>query len=273
MKAFDRMSSWPAATKAASVVVGTDVTSDGAGSHRFHLASVTKPLFAYAALVAIEEGTLHLDQTIWEPGATVAHMLSHSSGLAPEQPAEGGAHTMAGLGSRRIYSNYGFEILSRALEASSGISTADYMHEAVFAPLGMTNTVLNGSPAHGAQSTVDDLARFAVELLQPSLIDPTTLGKATTPFLADIPGVLPGYGRQEPNPWGLGFELRGHKSPHWTGTMNSPETYGHFGRSGTFIWVDPAISAACVVLTDEDFGLWAVQAWPVFSDAVLNEIG
>ncbi len=51
--------------------------------------------------------------------------------------------------------------------------------------------------------------------------------------------MLPGFGVQRPNDWGLGFEIRDAKSPHWTGSANSGRTYGHFGQSGTFIWVDP----------------------------------
>ena len=85
-------------------------------------------------------------------------------------------------------------------------------------------------------------------------------------------GVLPGYGMQRPNDWGLGFELRAHKSPHWTGNRHLPATFGHFGRSGTFLWVDPKSGAACVALTDRDFDQWGKDAWPVFSDEVLAEL-
>jgi CubicO group peptidase (beta-lactamase class C family) len=83
--------------------------------------------------------------------------------------------------------------------------------------------------------------------------------------------VLPGYGRHDPNDWGLGFELRDHKHPHWTGSRNSPRTFGHFGRTGTFLWVDPDAGLALAVLTDRDFGDWAIDAWPVLADAVLAE--
>ena len=63
-------------------------------------------------------------------------------------------------------------------------------------------------------------------------------------------GVLPGFGRMEPNDWGLGLELRDGKHPHWTGAHNSPGTFGHFGRSGTFLWVDPERRLALGVLTE-----------------------
>jgi CubicO group peptidase (beta-lactamase class C family) len=77
---------------------------------------------------------------------------------------------------------------------------------------------------------------------------------------------------QRPNDWGLGFELRDRKSPHWTGSHNAPETFGHFGQSGTFLWVDPVAGAACIALTDRDFDQWARDAWPPFSDAVLADL-
>ena len=69
---------------------------------------------------------------------------------------------------------------------------------------------------------------------------------------------LPGVGRFDPLDWGLGFELHDGKSPHWMGTRNSPATFGHFGGSGTFLWVDPVADLAVVALTDRDFGPWAL---------------
>jgi CubicO group peptidase (beta-lactamase class C family) len=83
---------------------------------------------------------------------------------------------------------------------------------------------------------------------------------------------VPGFGRQTPNDWGLGLELRDAKRPHWTGTRNSPRTYGHFGRSGTFLWVDPVANIALACLSDREFGDWAKEAWPRLSDAVVEEL-
>jgi CubicO group peptidase (beta-lactamase class C family) len=83
-------------------------------------------------------------------------------------------------------------------------------------------------------------------------------------------GVLPDIGRMDPNDWGLGVELRDAKHPHWTGERNSPRTFGHFGGSGTFLWVDPEADTALACLTDLDFGPWALEAWPRLSDAVLS---
>jgi CubicO group peptidase (beta-lactamase class C family) len=75
----------------------------------------------------------------------------------------------------------------------------------------------------------------------------------------------------EPNDWGLGFELRDAKQPHWTGMRNSSLTFGHFGRSGTFLWVDPERDLALACLTDLTFGDWAKDAWPRLADAILTE--
>jgi CubicO group peptidase (beta-lactamase class C family) len=84
-------------------------------------------------------------------------------------------------------------------------------------------------------------------------------------------GVLPDVGRFDPNDWGLGVELRDGKQPHWTGGRNSARTFGHFGGSGTFLWVDPDADVACACLTDREFDAWALDAWPRLSDAVLVE--
>ena len=64
-------------------------------------------------------------------------------------------------------------------------------------------------------------------------------------------------------------EIRDGKTPHWTGTRNSPATFGHFGGSGTFLWVDPALDRSLVCLTDREYGPWALETWPPFSDVVL----
>ena len=148
---------------------------------------------------------------------------------------------------------------------------AEYVAAAVFGPLGLAATDLrDGSLAHGAWSTVGDLARFAGELLRPTLLAPPTLALATTVAFPGLDGVLPGVGPQSPNDWGLGFELRDHKVPHWTGGRNSAATFGHFGGSGTFLWVDPEIDRALVVLTNRAFGPWALDAWPRLSDALVD---
>jgi CubicO group peptidase (beta-lactamase class C family) len=270
MAALDVVADWPV-DHAAAVVVGPDgvLASHGEPERRFALASVTKLLVARAVQVAIEEGAVELDTPAGPPDATVRHLLAHTSGLAMRS-----TEVLSKPGARRIYSNSGFTVLAETVEQATEIPFDEYLHDGVLAPLGMAASELDGGVAaagYGVTSTADDLARFAGELLRPALVSAKLHGAATEVQYPGVDGVLPGFGVQRPNDWGLGFELRDGKSPHWTGSSNSPRTYGHFGQTGTFLWVDPDASLALVVLTDRDFGEWAHEPWPALSDAVLRE--
>src|SRR5207302_10743379 len=169
---------------------------------------------------------------------------------------------------RRGDSNQGVERPAGEIAAAAEMPFDEYLRAAVTGPLGLSRP-LSGSPSWGYRGTIDDLAALAGELLSPRLVAQETLDEATTVQFPGLVGILPGFGRQAPNDWGLGFELRDAKSPHWTGTQNSPRTFGHFGASGTFLWVDPEPRLALAVLTDLDFGEWAREAWPRLGDAVL----
>jgi CubicO group peptidase (beta-lactamase class C family) len=226
----------------------------------FEWASVTKLATAVAVLVAAEEGIVSLDDPAGPPGATVRHLLAHASGL----PFEGEA-PLAPPGTRRIYSNAGIEALADHLEAAAEMPFADYFE-------GVWGFPLAGSPAYGVTAPLDRLVSVALELLSPARLAGETLAEGTTVQFPGLAGVLPGFGRQEPNDWGLGLELRDSKAPHWTGALNSPETFGHFGRAGGFLWVDPGAGVALACLTDLDFGEWAKDAWPKLADAVLVEL-
>lgn len=228
---------WPVPNAAAVVVRrdGTVAGTHGPLGRAFPLASVTKPLTAYAALVAYEEGVFELDDPAGPDGSTVRHLLAHTSGLAFDEH-----RVMAAPGTRRMYSNAGFEVLGDTIAKAAGMPFTSYLDEAVLQPLGMTGTTLPGSPGAGAVSTAEDLGRFAAEVQAPRLLHPSSVALATREVsFPGLRGVLPGYGLQDPNDWGLGFEIRGHKSPHWTGSRSAPTTFGHFGQSGTFLWFDP----------------------------------
>lgn len=270
MSALDLVAGWPVPNVAAAVVGPAGIlAAHGDTTAPYKLASVTKPLAARAAQIAVEEGVVDLDTPAGPPESTVRHLLAHASGLSMHS-----AEVLAAPGSRRVYSNYGFAILAETIEGHSGIEFGRYLVEAVFEPLGMAATRLEGGVAavgYGALSTVDDLAAFAGDLLIPRTVSAQMHAEATTVQFPGLSGVLPGYGVQRPNDWGLGFEIRDGKSPHWTGENNSPATYGHFGQTGTFLWVDPARSLALVVLTDRDFGEWAKPLWPALSDRVIAE--
>ncbi len=260
---------WPvAAAAAAMVTAGGVVSARGPTGRPFDLASVTKPLSALAILVAVEEEAVSLDDAAHPsllPGATLRHLLAHASGVAPERALKSFAPAV-----RRVYSNVGIELAAGLVEAATSITFSDYLHEAVVRPLGLSATSLPGSAARAGVSSVDDLARVLYELLAPGgLLAAETLHDLRSVQYPGLRGVLPGFGAQQHNDWGLGFEIRADKSPHWTGSTNSAATYGHFGQSGTMLWIDPAAGVGLVALAERDFGPWAAAAWPALSDAVL----
>lgn len=259
-----------------TVVVGVSDPHETLGLHGppdqvFPLASVTKLFSAYATLIAVQDGFLHLDEPAGEIDGvdfTVRHLLAHASGLAPDAD---GPSTRPGT--RRTYSNHGFEVLGELVSARTGVAFADHLDLEVIQPLGLRNTNLEGSPAHGARGSVNDLLRFARELLAPTLVDGELFDTATSVVFPGLDGVLPGFGRQSPNDWGLGFEIRDDKDPHWTSPNLSPTTFGHFGRSGSYLWVDPERRLASVGVADRDFGDWAIQGWPQLSEGIIDAFG
>ncbi len=270
MDPLDIVDSWPAATVAVAVTDAREtIALRGPRDWVRRLASVTKLLTAHACLVAAEEGALDLDAPAGPPGSTVRHLLAHASGLPFDADTP-----IARPGERRIYSNTGFEALGDHVARSTGMPFVEYRELAVIRPLGLGASPNPDEPwqaAAGLRGTIDDLAAFARELLAPALVAPETLAEATSVAFPGLGGVLPGVGRFEPNDWGLGFELRDGKEPHWTGTRSSARTFGHFGGSGGFLWVDPDAGIACACLTDLDFDDWngaAIPSWSALSDAV-----
>jgi CubicO group peptidase (beta-lactamase class C family) len=264
VEALRAIDGWGAGTATAGVAnAGGVLATHGPADVPLAWASVTKLLTGLAFLVALEEGTVDLDEPAGPPGSTLRHLLSHASGLPLD-----GDEPIAQPARRRIYSNTGIEVAAKLLEERAEMPFADYFAHAVVEPLGLRGA-FEGSPAYAYVGPLGDLLALGRELLAPTLVAPETLAEAATVHFPGLDGVLPGLGRMEPNDWGLTFELRDGKSPHWTGTRNSPRTFGHFGRTGTFLWVDPDAGLACGALTDRTFGDWAKDAWPPFADAVL----
>jgi len=261
---LDQVASWPV-TAAVGVASAAGVMEEAGPAHQpFRWASVTKLLVALVALDATQRGLLDLDEPAGPPGSTIRHLLAHASGLAFASDA-----VLSPPGRRRIYSNRGIEIVADIVAARCGQPFERLLAQEICLPLGMAATRLEGSPAWGAIGPLTDLMNLAVELASPSLVDENLLAEATRVAFPGLSGVLPGFGRQANCDWGLGFEIRDSKAPHWTGSRNSPRTFGHFGRSGSFLWVDPDAGLACVGLADRDFDDWAKQAWPRLADDVL----
>ena len=281
--ALAAVESWPVANCAAGFIddTGTPIII-GDRAHRFAVASLTKPIIAWAVLVAVEEDIIGLDDDVGgaQPGCTLRHLLAHAGGYpfdadpVDADPVDADP-AVAPPGTDRIYSNIGFEIAAQAVERASGIDIATYLSEAVLEPLEMTSTTLLGSPASGLWTTLGDLIAFLAEVISPRLISATTATDALRPQWPDLGGIVPGVGRFEPCPWGLGFEIAGDKHPHWMGHYRSPSTAGHFGAAGSMMWIDPDRSAGLAVLTDRAFGTWAaraVRAWSQISNDVIDAI-
>jgi CubicO group peptidase (beta-lactamase class C family) len=261
MDALRQVDGWPCDHVAVGVTGAAEATH-GDVDRRFPWASVTTLASAVCFLVAAEEGLVDLDEPAGPEGSTFRHLLAHASGL----PFEVGP-PLAPPGRRRIYSNHGFDVAA-ALVAER----AEMPFETYFAHVwDGTGIALDGRAGADASGTLADLLALAEELRAPRRIAAETLVEARSVQFPGLAGVLPGFGRQEPNDWGLGLELRDGKEPHWTGRANSAATFGHFGRSGTFLWVDPERDLALGCLTDRLFGDWAVDAWPRLADAVLAE--
>ncbi len=255
------------AEQAAVAVIGPAgvLASHGDGTAVFRWASVTKMVTALTVLVATERGLLTLDEPAGPPGSTVRHLLAHASGLVFD-----GTVTLATPGTRRIYSNAGFDILGALVADRAGAPFEAALESFVLGPLGMTGTRLLDRPSQGLHGPLADLAALGRELLRPTLLSASLFGQAATVAFPGLVGLLPGVGRFDPLDWGLGFELHDGKRPHWMGDRNSPATFGHFGGSGTFLWVDPVADLALALLIERDFGPWALEVWPGFSDRVLE---
>jgi CubicO group peptidase (beta-lactamase class C family) len=255
------------ADHAAATVLGTAgvLATRGDPTRRYRWASVTKLATAVAVLIAADQGLVDPDEAAGPPGSTVRHLLAHASGLAFD-----GERILAPPATRRIYSNGGYDALGALVAERAGAPFAAALESWVLGPLGMAATVLVERPSQGLHGPMDDLVAFASELLRPTLLAPGAFAEATTVAFPGLPGVLPGVGLFDPCDWGLGFELHDGKLPHWMAATNSPTTFGHFGGSGTFVWVDPVAELAVVALSDREYGPWALEAWPIFAAAVLS---
>lgn len=256
---------WSAAGGAV-VVVARDglVAGSGPVDERRPWASVTKPCTALAVLLAAADGLLGLDEPAGPAGATVRHLLAHAAGLAFDAPV-----ALAPPERTRTYSNAGYDLLGELVERRSGLPFERFLDRRVLAPLGMTGTRLEGRPSDGLAGPAADLASLAHGLLAPGTALAGAVAAAATVAYPGLRGVLPGVGPFEDLTWGLGCEVRGSKDPHWTARACSPATFGHFGRSGAFLWVDPVAGIALAGLSGRAFGPWALGAWPALGDAVL----
>jgi CubicO group peptidase (beta-lactamase class C family) len=266
VQALRQIDGWPVEFAAAGVVdPAGEISTHGDATRAVRLASVSKPVTALAVLIAAEEGVVDLDEPAGPPGSTVRHLLAHTSGLPFE-----GAEPIARPGRRRIYSNEAFRVLGAHLAGRAEMPFADYVRAAVCEPLRL-DLDPEGDPGSGMHASLDDVLAIGGELLSPRLVADETRDEMIAVQFPGLSGVLPDYGRFDPLDWGLGVQLN-TRPPSWMGARTSPQTFGHFGGTGTFLWADPAAGVACAALTTREFDDWAKEAWPRLSDGVLDEL-
>ena len=267
MQALRQIEGWPVEFAAAGVVdPNSGVVTHGDSTRAVRLASVSKPVTALAVLIAAEEGVVDLDEPAGPSGSSVRHLLAHTSGLPFE-----GTEPIARPEHRRIYSNEGFRVLATHLENRAEMPFAAYVREAVCEPLGL-GLDPSGDPGSGMHASLEDVLALGRELLAPRLLADETRDEMITVQFAGLSGVLPDYGRFDPLDWGLGVQLN-TRPPTWMGTRTSARTFGHFGGTGTFLWVDPEARVVCAAVTTREFDEWAKEAWPTLADEVLSEMG
>src|SRR5437867_6963019 len=225
----------------------------------YPIASVTKHFTAGAVLRLADQGRLSLDDPLsrFFPAArprigalTIQHLLDHTSGLTRGSPAPRAAAvsvirrggTARAQGADWDYSNYNFSLLGLVIEQASGRAYAQYVHDELAVPLGLTGTgycedgsavpgrgrdyqsgVKTVSPtsywteprffaAGGLCSTVLDLVRWEKALEDGRVVSPAMLRVMRTPArLPDGLEVDYGYGTR------LGVTGRHRKLGHTGG--------------------------------------------------------
>lgn len=268
------------------------VATEGAVDQVFAWMSVTKPLTALAALIAVDQGKVGLNDPIPRQPFTLRHLLAHASGLpfseasGTEGTSESTEQVIQGrllvttprvqpdkVERRRIYSNLGFELMAEYIASQVGQPFSQWATEQVIEPLELDSVSLPGSPAYGAQGNVLDVLALGSELLAPSLISAELAAQASQVQFPGLMGVVPGYGSHKPSDWGYGYEIKGTKSPHWTPQSAAPETFGHFGASGSYLLVDPVNSLVAAFLGEKDFGETHRELWPQLGEEAYRLAG
>jgi len=229
------------------------------------MASVTKLLTGLALLVALEEGTVDLDEPAGPPGATLATCSAHAPDCGRrEQP-------ITEPGRRRIYSTRESSSAARMLEERAEMPFADYFRG-------------RGGPATRPRRPARRLARARLsggrsttsrarrELLRPTLVAAETLSGATTVQFPGLTGVLarlrPAWSRTT----GARLELRDAKSAALgPGHAQLPDAPSATSARRHVPLVDPTREPRRRPHRPA-VGDWAKEAWPSFSDAVLADL-
>lgn len=207
------------------------------------------------------------------------------------------------------YSNAGYAALARLAETAARDDFWEMTRRRVLAPLGLDEIVARPSgadldrlahtagaanPGTGHESynspywrdlaipwgglfgTPAGVLRFAASFLPDQdafpnhPLSPESIAAMTTDQAGGVPGgVESGKVWWDNAAWGLGWEVKGTKSNHWTGTATSPATFCHFGQAGTLVWADPERDLAMAVFANRTVTrMWGfiLPRWARLSD-------
>ncbi|MBY0523892.1 MAG: beta-lactamase family protein [Gemmataceae bacterium] len=191
-------------------------------------------------------------------------------------------------GTKVVYQSMGIAILGEIVHQISGLTIQEFLRKEIFTPLGMNDTSLGWDPARkeriaavrvppelekadwhwnspywlafgapwgGLISSPADWARFCLMMLNRGtlgdvrLLSPATVRAMTANQLAPMP-LVPEEERRS-RPWGLGWRLNWPGNPSSFGDLLGPRCFGHWGATGTLVWMDPETDTFCVLLTTE----------------------
>jgi CubicO group peptidase (beta-lactamase class C family) len=214
-------------------------------------------------------------------------------------------------GTRMRYSNAGVAVLGRLIERVTDMDFADAVRAHVLRPLALEDTVCRPGPyldqriVHiddaapsdpelqsynsaywrglctpwgGLLGSAADLARFAGAFLDGGapVLSSGAVREMTNDQTKGVPGEVQSMRiTWERAVWGLGWEVKGHKRDHWTGELTSPNTFCHFGASGTLLWADPDRNVALAVFGNRTVAhLWPLvpARWARLSNAVIAAV-
>ena len=102
-----------------------------------------------------------------------------------------------------------------------------------------------------------------------ALLAPETVEEMLAPQFGPLPGGVEGVGEWPDLCWGLGFDVRGRREPHWAGPALGPRGASHFGASGTLAWLDPDRGLGLVALANRgSYSGWWREPWAALGSAV-----
>jgi CubicO group peptidase (beta-lactamase class C family) len=191
-------------------------------------------------------------------------------------------------GTKVSYQSTGFAMMAELVHQLSGMTLADFLRKEIFGPLGMTDTSLGwevnkqdriaqvrvtpeaaktnwnwntaywlgfGAPWGGMVTSPAEFARFCGMMLGQGTVEnvrilsPATVRAMTINQFLGMP--LAPEEERRCRPWGLGWRLNWPAHSHNFGDLLGPRTYGHWGATGTLVWLDPDSQVFCILFTTQ----------------------